>query len=65
MDANLWIQHIRDDRQLSRAFDRLTMDERREVYAQTEGDIALFTQAVKTIKRQRLTNKGLYAKVVK
>ena len=53
MTPNLWIQHIRDDRQLSKLFNQLTMDERRVLYTETNGDLELLAKGVKVIKKQR------------
>ena len=53
MTPNLWIQHIRDDRQLSKLFNQLTMDERRVLYTETNGDLELLAKGVKAIKKQR------------
>jgi len=49
MSPTKWIQAIRDDRQLSRLYDKLTTDERHRLFEESDGDTWNLLQIIEDI----------------
>jgi len=53
MSPTKWIQAIRDDRQLSRLYDKLTTDERHRLFEESDGDTWNLLQIIEDILEDR------------
>ena len=49
MSPTKWIQAIRDDRRLSRLYDKLTTDERHRLFEESDGDTWNLLQIIEDI----------------
>lgn len=53
MTATKWIQHIRNDKRLSKLYDKLTTEERHRLFTETDGDVWHIDQVILDILEDR------------
>ena len=53
MTANLWIQHIRNDKRLSKLYDKLTTEERHRLFTECDNDTWHLAEIIEEILEDR------------
>jgi len=53
MTCTKWIQTIRDDRRMSRLYDKMTIEERHKLFDETEGEVWNILQVMENILEDR------------